>query len=256
MLPDPAAQRWIESMLAWLERALAPRLALPRPLVLPNDAFFPVRADLAPEARSRALFAQLARRVGLAELRCEIAPLLSLEPASPGSPLVFVPCEPEPAALFERSLAPGAPHRIHYHPELHADPQRLLAILAHGLAHALLAELGVTPPGDEASYDCATDLAALWLGAGVFLANAALVVAREEGLFYEGLEVRCQGWLGRGDFAFALALFCRRFGHAPATASQHLRLGARLEFERASRALAADEGALAPHGTSLAVRER
>lgn len=49
------------------------------------------------------------------------------------------------------------------------------------------------------------------LGAGVFLANSALSIRREEALLYEALAIRCQGWLGQGDFAFALAAFLHLF---------------------------------------------
>lgn len=250
MLPDREARAWILETLGWLARVHGGRLPAPRPLLLPNDAFFPVRRDLAPEARSRALFRHLQQHVGLPDMRCEIAAQPAYEPAPGDLPLVCVPVAPEPAAIFRRSFGGSAPHRIHYHPELHEDPTRLLAILAHGLAHAVLCERPGEPPGGADAFDCATDLAALWLGAGVFLANAALVVRREERLFFEGLEVRCQGWLGQGDFAFALAVFCRVYRHPLALARAHLRRGPRLELDAAAAGLARGE-----HADALRVLE-
>jgi hypothetical protein len=250
VLPERHVRDWILDTLAWLLRELAGALPWPRPLLLPNDAFFPVSARLPPEERAARLFDCLARHVGPGAPRCEIAPLASLEPADTGLPLVFVAAEPEPAALFERGLGAG-PHRIHYHPELLADPMRLVAILSHGLAHALLVRVQHEPPGGDEARDAVTDLAAVWLGAGVFLANSALSICRDEALLYEGLAVRCQGWLGQGDFAFALAVFLHVFPQPRAEVAAHLRPGPRLEFEGSRGLLARPE-----HRAALARVER
>jgi hypothetical protein len=244
MLPERHVRDWILETLAWLLGALGSELPRPRPLLLPTDAHFPVPASLPPGARAEALFRCLQQRAGLAALRCSIAPQASLETAPGDLPLVLVPCEPEPAAIFQRGFGAAGVHRIHYHPELLEDPMRLVAILAHGLGHALLIRVAGAPPGGDDAWDAATDLAAVLLGAGVFLANSALSVRREEALLYEGLTIRCQGWLGQGDFAFALAAFLHLFPQPGADASGHLRTGPRLELARSRRLLAGHGAAL------------
>lgn len=246
MLPERHVRDWILDTLAWLLGGMGGALPLPRPLLLPTHAHFPVPTDLPPVQRAEALFGCLQRGAGLAALRCAIAPQASAEMAPGDLPLVLVPVAPEPAAIFQRGFGAGCEHRIRYHPELLEDPMRLVAILAHGLAHALL--IGVTgpPPGGEEAWDAATDLAAVLLGAGVFLANSALSIRREEALLYEGLSIRCQGWLGQGDFAFALAAFLHLFPQPGADVAGHLRTGPRLEFVRSQRLLAAPE-----HGAAL-----
>jgi hypothetical protein len=242
VLPDAEAESWIFESLAWLAQRLHTIAPPPRPLLLPGDRFFPVPSALPAEERSQALFLELKRHTGLCHVPCEIESQTSFEPTPDDRPIVFVPAEPEPAAVFRRGFG-SAPHRVAVHPELHADPMRLVAILAHGLAHAALATVPGEPPGGVDAWDAVTDLAALWLGAGVFLANAALVVRRQDLLFCEGLEVRCQGWLGPGDFALGLAIHSRLFEHAPAALRRHLRRDPRAAFDRATARLARPDGA-------------
>jgi hypothetical protein len=241
MLAEREARDWILDTFDWLLRELRGEIPLPRPLLLPNDDFFPVPAALAPERRAEALFGCLLRHTGLSRLRCEVAPLASFEIGARGLPVVFVPLEPEPAATFARSFGGAAPHRIAYHPELHEDPMRLVAVLSHGLSHALCTTIRGDPPGGADAWDAATDLGAVLLGAGAFLANSAQRIAREEALLYEGLTIRCQGWLGQGDFAFALAVFLHLFPQPRAPLAAHLRLGPRLELERSGGLLARPE---------------
>jgi hypothetical protein len=105
----------------------------------------------------------------------------------------------------------------------------------------LLTALTSPPPGGDAAWDAATDLAAVLLGAGVFLANAALSIRREEALLDEGLAIRCQGWPGQGDFAFALAAFLHLFPQPGVEVAGQLRTGPRLELGRSRTLLAARE---------------
>jgi hypothetical protein len=241
MLPERHVRDWILETLAWLLGELRARLPLPRPLLLPNDAYFPVPRDLEPRRRAAALFACLHRHAGVRGLRCRLRCQRSSEPVSGPRPWIFVAASPEPAAIFVRSLDPAGRHTIEVHPELLDDPERLVAILSHALAHALLARSAGPPPGGENAWDAATDLCAVLLGAGVFLANSALRVCREENYLWEGLSIRCQGWLGPGDFAFALAVFLRLFALPPDAAEPYLRRGSRAELARARRLLRAAE---------------
>lgn len=146
--------------------------------------------------------------------------------------------EPEPAATFRRGIGRGHRDVVTWHPQLLAHPMALVAVLAHGLAHHLLEDARSEPPGGVAAWDPATDLVAVALGFGVFLANAAHVVAWEEGLHWEGISVRCQGWLSQREIAEALALFCHLHALPARPLRDHLDAGPWSHFRRAHRRLA------------------
>lgn len=237
MLASRESQEWIVEAVGWLVAEMGPVVGLPRPLILPTVAHFPVATTGTRVAIAERLFEHLCLHAGLEPSRFRVAPHGSVEATLADLPFALVPTEPEPAATFRRSPSPDVPHEITYHPELLADPVRLVAILAHGLSHAVLTRARTEPPGGEDAWDYATDLGALLLGAGVFLVNSADRIGWEEGVHWAGVAVRCQGWLGRGGFAFGLAVFCELFDYAPVAVSPHLMMGPRLEFEASAKAL-------------------
>jgi hypothetical protein len=69
----------------------------------------------------------------------------------------------------------------------------LVAHFAHELARYLVESFETPPPGGADRYEPAVELAAVFMGFGVFMANSALATRRE---------------LNEGELAHALALFC------------------------------------------------
>jgi hypothetical protein len=93
--------------------------------------------------------------------------------------------------------------QISYVPDLLNRPERLIATFAHELAHYLLATARSQPPCADDEKEFLTDLTAVYLGFGVFLANTRF---NFEGLTH-GWRMGRSGYLPEADLIFALALF-------------------------------------------------
>jgi hypothetical protein len=99
-----------------------------------------------------------------------------------------------------------------------ARPDRLIATFAHELAHYLLASTAGVPPCDQGEMEFLTDLAAVYLGFGVFLANTRFEFEATSDGPMQGWRWQNSGYLPEADLIYALALFLRakQLNEAPA----------------------------------------
>jgi hypothetical protein len=105
------------------------------------------------------------------------------------------------------------------------DMQRLIATLAHELAHELL--LGRALISREAhDMEWVTDLTPVFFGLGVFAANVTITEAREDWLNYRRWTVRRHGYLPSRMFGYAFALFAFMRGDSDPPWARFLRLDA------------------------------
>jgi hypothetical protein len=146
-------------------------------LVLPVDEHFPDRG-LAGHAGAAALFRRVRDHAGMADWPCIVEPQSS-ERAPPSSGRIRV---------------------IHYDPA-HREPTVLVAHFARELARYLVEHIEETPPGGAQLYGPAIELAAVFMGFGVFMANSSIAGAGSE--------------LNEGELVHALAIFCL-LGNTPA----------------------------------------
>ena len=198
---DAPRREWQFATFAWLLRSCGgfPRF-LDTTLVLPTGEHFPDR-DLKGHAAAAALFRRARDHAGMADWPCLVEP----EPTKP------------PAA------APDRLRVIHYPPRLQ-EPQQLVAFFGHELARYLVESFDERPPGGAALYEPVVDLAAVFMGFGVFMANAS---ARE------------MHWdLNEGELAHALALFCLLRKVPPASVEPHLNAHLRKHLRLAALDLA------------------
>jgi hypothetical protein len=92
-------------------------------------------------------------------------------PLADDASLALAMIAPQKHALGTFGVA-GNRIAISYVPALLKRPDHLIATLAHELAHYLLATARESPPCEKEEGEFLTDLAAVYLGFGVFLANA------------------------------------------------------------------------------------
>ena len=127
---------------------------------------------------------------------------------------------------------------IAYVPSLLDDPPQLIATLAHELAHYLLASAQSAPPCEAEEVEFLTDLTAVFLGFGVFLANARF---NQEVVTFgamEGVGWHRTGYLPEHDLIFALAIFLAVKRLDANAALKHLKPHLRSQLGRAQRQLA------------------
>ena len=97
-----------------------------------------------------------------------------------------------------------------------------VATLAHELGHFLISEIREPPPGGRDNLEFATDMAAVFLGFGVFLADSAFRFSQYQGGGTQGWSARSQGYLSQSQALHALAIFTALLSINPQQAAPHL----------------------------------
>lgn len=184
---DAPRCEWQFDAFAWLLRNCGGYAKfLETTLVLPVEEHFPDRG-MTGHAAAAALFRQVRDHAGMADWPCVVEPRPDVEP------MLTVGQDRIPV--------------ITYRPD-DTDRTVLVATFAHELARYLVETFDEIPPGGEALHEQSIDLAAVFLGFGVFMANAKLSSPRYE--------------LNEGEFANALAMFCLLRRIDPESVDAHL----------------------------------
>jgi hypothetical protein len=199
---------WIEESIAWLrgEFGVAP---LNVPVILPTSEYFPPPFT-GSDGDVRAVVRSVARYMGVqADIDVQISDeldhaesLLRLFPGGTGT--------------FRSSGAAGAyadgdaddPPVVTIDRSSVGEPARLLAVIAHELGHVRL--FGERRMIDRQDREPLTDLATVYLGMGIFTANAAFNFGRVSGYGIEpvgGWQSRRLGYMTEQMFGYALARY-------------------------------------------------
>ena len=170
---DAARREWQFETCAWLLRNCGGHAKfLDTTLVLPTEEHFPDRG-MKGHAAVAALFRRARDHAGMADWPCTV--------------------EREPEEPHEMPHAPDGLRVITYQ-RGSLDPVKLVAGFSCELARFLIETFDEPAPGGEAARDAAVELGAVFIGFGVFLANASV----KQSSFH----------LSEGELAHALALFC------------------------------------------------
>ena len=201
---DDHTRDWVHDRWAWLcdtfgrDRLRAVSVALPHPEHFP-DAYDP--NDI---RTLRALFDRVCRYMGL-EPESFTFVVFTAEPKPWYAVAVYMPDHPDAAGLYIHDPAGST---VLVEERQLDDPMRLIATMAHELAHEYLIGHGRIG-GDEADHELLTDLLAVFLGFGVMGANASVKeVAWTDGPM-SGWSASRQGYLDLRTYGYALALFAR-----------------------------------------------
>jgi len=125
-----------------------------------------------------------------------------------------------PAGTF-RATENGA--LITYHPSRLGDAMSLVATFAHELAHYRTAGCAEPPPGGWEVWEHATDLAAVFLGFGLFLANSRFSFSQFSDGQTMGWRWRQQGYLSEPEILHMHAIRCVLLGTPPRETLDHLK---------------------------------
>ncbi|HEV2678720.1 MAG TPA: hypothetical protein VGV37_29600 [Aliidongia sp.] len=189
------------------------------PLVVASRSFFPP-TEATGEARVAHVFDSVKRHARMPEHECR----LMAQPERPESRVAqFTHLKPIEGHLpLGTFRVDGNGALITYDPAMIDQPVKLVATLAHELAHYRLAVLGEMPPGGEPNLEFATDLATVYLGFGLFGANTAFQFEQHGDAFSQGWRWSRQGYLTEREWLFALAVFFHLRGEPVAVAKPHL----------------------------------
>jgi hypothetical protein len=184
--------RWLieEFGVAWFEE---------RRLVLPKPGYFKVEGKR-DHGFAVCIFDQIKAYCGLSDWEVDL--VADDNPLAIRSEISQLMIAPQKHALGTFGVA-GNRIQITYVPDLLNRPAELIATLAHELAHYLLATARSQPRCADDEMEFLTDLTAVYLGFGVFLANARF---NFEGRTH-GWRMARSGYLPEADLVFALAMF-------------------------------------------------
>jgi hypothetical protein len=203
-------------------------------MVLPDaETFPPSRAQ--GHDRAIELFETVKRHAGMVDWQCDLVPGAAAREhrVATGLALRHI-TKPEPLGTF--SYVNGR-YRITYDPAEIDRPHNLVSIFAHELAHYLLHTARTPPPGGRDLQEQATDLAAVYLGFGLFMTNSARDFAQFQDFAEQGWRMRRQGYLSEMELTTGLAVFVRLSGADARAAERELKDYLRSPFRKALKAL-------------------
>ena len=208
------------------------------PLVLPTPDFF---APAPGRASPQDWFDAVRSLAGMNDWPCTLEAGERDRPKAAGNAhLLYHDGPPAPAGTFaQRGDESGARQIvITYNPDLEDDPAALIGTFAHELAHYLMYSATTAPPGGWDMHELHTDLCAVYMGFGIFLANGARDFRQYQSGGEMGWSSSVRGYLSEGALVTALAIFQLLAGRDPMAASPYLKDYLRTDLRRASKALA------------------
>ena len=205
---DLAEKTWIERRMLWFaERFGAHRMRNAR-VVLPTAEFLPdaYTGDYASVRRC------LDRMCGY----------MGIDPEGIALELLPDRLMPDASGLYEMR----AKGHIFIAESRLADPPGLIATIVHELAHEILLRGGHLT-GHEPDHETTTDLLPVFLGTGIFAANATIREETKRDGNISWWSVSKQGYLSSIQFGYAMALFAHARGEESPEWRHHLRTDAR-----------------------------
>jgi hypothetical protein len=235
---DDEEYDWLLACFAWLSREFGGNSGLRgAALILPSRDFFP-HSKLTGHDRALELFDQVKALAGMTEWQCDLIPGAASREhrVTTGHGLRHEGKGP-PLGTFEYA---NGRYRITYDPASLRDPATLVATFAHELSHYLIHSAETAPPGGRELEEHATDLAAVFMGFGVLMANSAKSFGQFQNFGEIGWQMQARGYLSENALTTGLALFVVASGGDAVDAEAALKDYLRKPFRRAVKAVRRD----------------
>jgi hypothetical protein len=226
----PEEKDWIERRMCWLGAEFGWQRLREAPVVLPTPEFFP-DPYAGTEEDVRTLFDRICGYMGIPPDGIELG-FYSEEEPELGEQFRLQGRRSGTAGLYRG----GGRTRIDLEVSRLNDPISVVATLAHELGHVHLLGHGRISR-DAEDHEPLTDLLTVFLGMGVFTANAYLRESRWQGVQYSGWSLSRQGYLLAPAYGYAFALFAWIRGELKPSWAGHLRLDVRAPFAQGLRYL-------------------
>jgi hypothetical protein len=200
-----------------------------RQLILPTPHYFPHNGSHG-HAFAEMIFNQVKVHAGMADWPCTLE-CQEADPNSMVSPQAFVKGAPTSASGTFRALKEGGA-LITYNPAQLRNPMSLVATFAHELAHYRTAGFSEPPPGGWEAWEPATDLAAVFLGFGIFMANSRFNFGQFNDGKTAGWRWQQQGYVSEVEVLHMHAIFSTARGLKPDETLTHLKSALRGIYKR------------------------
>ena len=235
-LVDAESAEWLCDTFAWSLRNFGADVFFNESrLVTPSDADFPGRADT-PEGMAQLIFGHVLAHAGMGhwpmrlgtETTCALTPpgRLEIQGALRGS-----------KGVPQRVEDPANSITLIYDPQLARNPEAMIAVFAHALAHYLGQTAKEPPPGGMDHWPQATEVVAVFMGFGLMFANSAFRVPIRSCGSCGGPPVDRQSFLTQHESTYALAIFSVLKDIPAKTVSRHLKQPLRPFFRKCVKEL-------------------
>jgi hypothetical protein len=224
---DPTMREWIDKRWHWLEAEFGLDRLLDIPVILPRAEFFPDPYHGTSDD-ARRMLDKVCEYMGIDPSTIEFKVYADDNPVFDGK------FQQRTLGLYESE---EGTFRIWVEYSNLADPLRMVATMAHELGHVYLLGHGRITDDIE-DHEPLTDLLTVFLGMGVFTANA--VIRDQESGFgaYRVRQTSRGGYLGMREYGYAFAKFARARGEDGSAWVRELRPDVRAAFKQAMRFLA------------------
>lgn len=227
-------QRWVDNSFLRLAALLGAQRLLRATVVLPTHDHFPDPYDSS-ESALQSIFERVATAMQVNPSDVEVTLFASaddlthaLAPFSSGS-------SSGAAGLYHHD--PTAKPHISINEKQLKDPMALVAVLAHELGHIILLRPGLVPH-DDPDMEPMNDLLTVFLGFGIFTANAAFRFQQYTTDRSHGWSAGRLGYLSEELFGYALARFAFERGEAKPVWTSYLSTNVRAYLKRSAAWLA------------------
>ncbi len=124
---------------------------------------------------------------------------------------------------------------ITYNPDILSNMEAFIATMAHELSHYLMRSFNTLPPGGHEMEELATDLCAVFLGFGIFIANNAKVTDGFTDFDQQGWKIGYAGYLSEHALITALSISETLAGRDPMNAAKYLKPYLAKDLKKASK---------------------
>jgi hypothetical protein len=219
-LPVTEEERlWVEDGFRRLSRMLGASRLQNAAVVLPTDEFFPDLWD-GTESALRKLFHRVCGYMGVDPNQVEVEIIPDASELLEALPAYRLSGQNVPAGLHFGG-GEGERPLVAMRNSLLKDPLGAVATLAHELSHVILLDGGHLAR-DAEDMEPLTDLATVYLGLGVFTANASRNFRKYQDDHRAGWSMSRLGYLPETVFGYALARFAKERGEADPAWARHL----------------------------------
>ncbi len=198
---DPDLEAWVLEAWTWLmsQSGGAQNLSAIT-LATPSSEHFPPTEAKSHE-RALYVFGRIKTLMGIPHWPCELIAIAADDRHRQLSESLGLAYRTNNAqGLFQVSKGQVS---ISYEAGLVNRPPKLIAVLAHELAHYLLVTIKEPPPGGEEAHELLTELTVTYAGFGIFGANSAFEFQQDS----RGWRASRSGYFSERTWIFALALF-------------------------------------------------
>lgn len=222
---DDDTREWIEESFRWLLEELGFDVLRSVQVILPTEDFFPETFD-----GSRSSIRTMLNRVcGYMDIDPSLI-AVSFDKAEEHIHPLAADGEKREHALGTYRMGRNGKYQISLEETQAANPEQLVATIAHELGHVILLGEDRLDP-EHPDHESLTDLVTVFYGLGVFNANASVIFEQWTNSQYQGWQIGRSGYLTEEIFGYALALFARLRGETNPSWATYLNTNVRSYFK-------------------------